>query len=116
MVQTITRPRAVKRKVEKRRGILKRQRPNRHREPLPRLVFLEEAQPLLTPFLTETFQMIYQVAKGDLGSSLKSARVSTWIEAEDENPEEVLVLSMIADKGWSELGRMQKKILDKIAQ
>ena len=106
---------AVRRKVDKRKLLSKRQRPNRNRAASPDLVILKEAQSLLTPFLTETFQMIYEVAKDELGASIKSATVSIWSHP-GESDSTILPMTIIANVDKMELKRVMDLILHAIAE
>lgn len=117
MVQVaIPRPGIIRRNVEsKRLSRLKRQRLHRRRSSLSQLTFLKKSKTLLTPFLTQVIQKKYNVAKAELGSSIKSAIVSTWSNPEEPVPP-ILLLSIVSDVDRTEIRRVRKVILEAIVK
>ena len=70
---------------------------------------------LRTPFRAYVLQTIHNIAITELGSSLISSVVSTWIHP-NEPDNAILLLSIEADAQKSDLRRVRKAILHTIAE
>ena len=81
----------------------------------PCLTFTIEADALRTPFRDYVLQTIFELAREELGDSLKDAVVSTW-RSHDEPDSPILLPTFWADADKDERLRVDKAIADLITE
>lgn len=106
----VTRTLLLRRTLQPRSPRIRRFRPS----PL-RLFVSDQAKAIQTPFRSYVLRTIHRRAIAEIGSSLKSAEVSTWSQP-DEPGHPILLLTIIAGAKRSELNRVRKVMLAEIAE
>lgn len=85
-----------------------------HRRNSLRLHFPGEARSLRSPFRAYVLETMYDVARKELGSSLKSVTVAKWSQPGEPDSDQ-LVLKVLCAADWDAINNVQKAILDEIA-